>query len=55
MPNNAMDAAPAQLDATAEALFRLGAQRFLEELPIGICCCDAKGTIRRFNRHAVEM
>lgn len=55
MPNNAMDAAPAQLDATAEALFRLGAQRFLEELPIGICCCDAKGIIRRFNRHAVEM
>jgi len=33
----------------------LGSGALLESLPIGICCCDSEGVIRRFNRRAAEL
>jgi PAS domain S-box-containing protein len=45
-----------EADRTVEALRqRLGADAVLQALPIGICCCDAQGIIREFNRRAAAI
>src|SRR5262249_42974505 len=33
----------------------LGSGALLDSLPVGICCCDHQGVIRRFNRRAAEL
>lgn len=49
-------AVPAAADPLTDALRRrFGVESFLEALPVGICCCDAAGTIRYSNRHAAEI
>lgn len=51
-----MRPAPDDAERLTEALRRhLGPDALLEALPIGICCCDAEGVVRRHNRRAAEI
>ncbi len=34
---------------------RFGPVELLDNLPVGVCCCDAAGVVVQFNRHAAEL